>query len=102
MKHLKMYENSNVFGDWTYDRLKKNDDERDYIKHCLYDFLKFKNEDIIYIQDFKILRNNRIQVDYQPSKSQGTWYRITGDEYSDFILFLNDPDTYKDTKKFNI
>ena len=105
MKYLKTYETAynvnNLFGDWTIDKLVVVENEKTYIEKCLCNFLTMKNIDIIYVADFDI-SNNRIHVNYHTPKSGETFYKIKGDEYSEFILYLNNHDAYKDMIKFNI
>lgn len=104
MKHLKTYEANykvnNLFGDWTIDKLIVVENEKTYIEKCLCNFLTMKNIDIIYVTDFDIAEN-RIHVNYVTPKTK-PYYKITGEEYSEFLFYLNDPDAYKDIKKFNI
>jgi hypothetical protein len=104
MKYLKKYETItnvvNSFGKWTNKRLLDREKEKTYIKNCLYNFLQFKNIDLYYISDF-ILLNELISVYYDNTIGRSV-YKIKGDEYSEFLLYLNDPEMYTNSKKFNI
>jgi len=105
MRYLKKYEANynvkNLFGDWTIDKLISLENEKTYIEKCLCNFLTMKDIDVIYVSDFDV-DIKRIHVNYQTVTSGISFYKIKDDEYSEFILYLNDPNTYNDIKKFNI
>lgn len=113
MRHLKEFENHQdeliskfKNGNWSFDKLFNRDKENDYIYHCLSTYVEMKvgehfdNMDKYYCE---IDKNQIIRVEYYDKRYMSSiYYNIENEELEDFIKYLNNPDIYTDTKKYNL
>ena len=58
-------------------------------------------DDFNYIQEV-VYSNDYIYVKYSDNDGDDIDYHITGRQLADFIRYLNNPEVYTDSKKYNL
>ena len=98
MKYLKQYESRS---NWTYKYLRNRQEEETFIEDCIFNYCILNKiiEEYYYLDNFLFL-NNKILVNATDTNSIHESYYIK--DIDDFILYMNNPKEYQETKKYNI
>jgi hypothetical protein len=111
MKHLRLFENTE---NWSLSKIEGIHDDLDKMKDLIFEYLILNNliqveekrsyyyvlefwldeeEDIFFSVKIKnIIRKKDKEFDYDFTKQQ----------FNDLLIFMNDPEIYKNTKKYNL
>jgi len=113
MKHLKLFENQK----WTDQSLRKVLKGYNYIIECIFKYLKYSLDDDEFVdlnisEDFysmwfaenwttKPRLGEYFGFNYIDDSGDDRSYTMNKEEYDEFIKFMNDPEIYINSKKYN-
>lgn len=95
MKYLKLYEDNN----WTDQRIRNSIDDSGYLLYAFKEYLDQFYTDVEDVYDYFFDNQGDFHIAYFDNNGQ---YHHHVKDYDELIFFLNNLDTYKKSKKYNL